>query len=245
LSQIVSVDGVRVRYGNSAVGVDDVSLRVDAGQVVVIFGPNGAGKTTTVRAISGFLKSEKAKIVNGRISLFDWDATNAEPQVTMRHGVAFVPERDKIFPNLSVSENLRTVGRRPPRARRREIHERIHALFPMLAQRQRHLAGTLSGGQQQMLAIGRALMCEPRLLIIDEMTLGLHPGIHGLLFDAVTKIAADGTAIMIVDESTSLALEVADYCYLLGAGRVKLEGTPEKFRTKDLLAMGYVDAHPS
>lgn len=241
---IVDVDGICVRYANSAIGVHDVSLTVGSGEVVVIFGPNGAGKTTTVRAVSGFVKSERAKVVNGAVELFGRDATNAEPQVTMRQGVAFVPERDKVFPNMSVSENLRVVGKRPPRSRRQEVYDRIHELFPALAPRQRSLAGTLSGGQQQMLAIARALVCEPRLLIIDEMTLGLHPGIHGMLFEVVTKIAADGTALLIVDEGTSHALEVATYCYVLSAGRVKAEGTPDEVRSGDLLAAGHADAAP-
>jgi branched-chain amino acid transport system ATP-binding protein len=237
---VLSVENIKVRYPSGAIGVSDVSIEAEAGQVIAIFGPNGAGKTTTVRAISGFMRSERVK-VNGRVTLFGRDATSMEPQATMRLGVAFVPERRKIFGNMTVAENLQAVGRRPPRARRNQIYERIYALFPMLKDRQHHSAGLLSGGQQQMLAIARSLMCEARLLIIDEMTLGLHHSMHVPLFEVVKELAADGTTVIVVDESTGMALTIADHCYLLGNGQVKLHGPPELFVGNELLAAGYVE----
>jgi branched-chain amino acid transport system ATP-binding protein len=168
--------------------------------------------------------------------------TGAEPHKTARQGVAFVPERRKVFSSLTVAENLDALGSRPPRARRNEVYDFIYTLFPILGERRRQLAGRLSGGQQQMLAIGRALMCEPKLLIVDEMTLGLHHSMHAPLFDAVKYIAANGTAVLVVDESTGFALEVSDYCYLIGSGRVRDEGPAERFRGNELLAAGYVEA---
>lgn len=237
---ILSVENVKVRYPNGAIGVSEVSIQGDAGQVIAIFGPNGAGKTTTVRAISGFMRSERVK-VTGRVSLFGKDATSMEPQSTMRLGVAFVPERRKIFGSMTVAENLQAVGRRPPRARRNQIYERIYALFPILGDRQHQAAGLLSGGQQQMLAIARSLVCEARLLIIDEMTLGLHHTMHIPLFEVVKELAADGTTVIVVDESTGMALTVADHCYLLTNGKVKMQGAPELFVGNELLAAGYVE----
>jgi branched-chain amino acid transport system ATP-binding protein len=239
---ILSAENLKVRYRNGALGIADVSIEVDAGQVIVLFGPNGAGKTTTVRAVSGFLRAEGAKVVSGRVTLHEQDITNWEPHRTTRRGVTFVPERRKIFPNMSVAENLAVLGRRPPRLSRTQIYGRIYDLFPVLGSRQRELAGRLSGGQQQMLAIARSLVCDTRLLIIDEMTLGLHHSVHEPLFDFVRSVAADGAGVILVDESASKALDIADYCYLLGGGTVRMSGAPETFVGNELLAAGYVDA---
>jgi branched-chain amino acid transport system ATP-binding protein len=239
---ILSAENLKVRYRNGALGVFDVGLEVDAGQVVLIFGPNGAGKTTTVRAVSGFLKTEGARVVDGKITLFGEDTTHSEPQRTARLGLAFVSERRKIFPNMSVADNLNALGRRPPRQQRQEIYERVYGLFPTLAVNQRQLAGRLSGGQQQMLAIARGLVSQARLVVIDEMTLGLHHSVHGALFGVMKTIAATGAGVLIVDESARRALDIADYCYLLGGGRVRMAGPPGIFVGNELLAAGYVEA---
>jgi branched-chain amino acid transport system ATP-binding protein len=238
---ILSAENLRVRYRNGALGILDVSFKVDEGQIVALFGPNGAGKTTSVRAVSGFLKTEGARVIGGRLELFGAKMTNKEPHEISRAGVAFVPERRKVFPNMSVMENLTALGTRPPRDRRDEVYERVFALFPVLRERRKQLAGRLSGGQRQMLAIGRALVGDPKLLIIDEMTLGLHHSMHARLFDVVAQVAATGTAILIVDESTGFALKAASYCYLLNGGQVRDEGDVEKFRGNELLAAGYVE----
>jgi branched-chain amino acid transport system ATP-binding protein len=242
VSPLLSVEHIKVRYRNGALGVLDISFEVDAGQIVALFGPNGAGKTTSARAASGFMKTEGAKVISGRVELFGQDATSAEPHTNSLAGVSFVPERNKIFPRLTVAENLDALGRRPPPAQRREIYSFIFDMLPTLAGRRRELAGRLSGGQQQMLAIARALVNRPKLLIIDEMTLGLHPSVHGPLFEVVRRVASGGTAVLIVDESTGLALEAADYCYLLGSGRIRDHGLASKFRGNELLAAGYVEA---
>jgi branched-chain amino acid transport system ATP-binding protein len=238
---ILSVDSLKVRYSNGALGVIDVSLEVDEGEVVALFGPNGAGKTTTVRGVSGFLRSERARVVDGSVKLFGRDSTNAEPHRTAAMGVAFVPERRKIFASLSVADNLEVLGKRPSRARRAEIYERIYEIFPPLAERRRELAGRLSGGQQQMLAIARSLMCEAKLLIIDEVTLGLHHSIHGPLFAVIKQIAEAGTAVLVVDESTGRALDVVDRCYLLNGGHVRMSGSAADFAGNEMLAAGYVE----
>ena len=241
---VLVADGLRVRYGNGGLGILDVSFRVRPGQIVGVFGPNGAGKTTSVRAVSGFLRTEGARVIKGRITLFGHDVTNAEPHRQARLGVAFVPERNKVFASLSVAENLAALGRLPRRTRRAELSDFVFTLFPVLANRRRELAGRLSGGQRQMLALGRAIISDPKLLIIDEMSLGLHHSVQPALFEAVRQVAAQGTAVLLVDESTGLALDAADYCYILAAGEVADEGTPAKFQGNELIAAGYVDARP-
>ena len=241
--QALSAEGLKVRYRNGALGIVDVSLSVEVGQVVALFGPNGAGKTTTVNAISGFLRSEGARVVDGSVTVFGVDVTNKEPHFVHRLGLATVPERKKVFPALTVAENLRALGHLPSRQRRKEVYDRLYALFPALAAKRSDLAGKLSGGQQQMLAIARSLVCEPKILIIDELTLGLHHSLHEPLFEVVSRIASEGTAVMLVDESTGFALEAADHCYRLGAGVVKDSGPSARFRGSELLAAGYVEGN--
>jgi len=238
---VVSVQDLRVRYRNGALGVLNVQFKVHEGQIVALFGPNGAGKTTSVRAVTGFLRSE-AKVVRGKVELFGRDMTNCEPFKMTRAGSAFVPERRKVFPNLSVMENLNALGIRPARDRRAEVFDRIFALFPDLKVHRKQAAGRLSGGQRQMLAIASALVLEPRLLVIDEMTLGLHHSMQAPLFDAVKQISNSGTALIVVDESAGFVLSFADYCYLLNGGVVRDEGPASRFRGSELLAAGYVEA---
>ncbi len=241
-SPILSAEHLRVRYRNGALGILDVSFRVAPGHVVGLFGPNGAGKTTSVRAAAGFLRTEGARIVSGTVTLDGRDVTNQEPHRLAARGVALVPERNKVFSSLTVSENLAAVSGAPRGARRAELQDLIHSLFPVLDERRREQAGKLSGGQRQMLALARAIIRDPRVLIVDEMTLGLHHSVQPPLFEAIRRVAGAGAAVILVDESTGFALEAADYCYILGAGRVKNEGPSEKFRGSELIAAGYVEA---
>lgn len=239
---LLEAENLRLRYRNGALGVLDVSFRVSRGQVVGLFGANGAGKTTTVRAASGFLKTEGARIIRGSVRLNGRDITNFEPHRSAKLGMFFIAERTKIFPNMSVAENLLALGR-PPRGQRKvELLDEVFTLFPVLKERRRQQAGTLSGGQRQMLAIGRGVVADPKIMIIDEMTLGLHHSLHPVLFDAVQKVAATGMSVLLVDESTGFALDVVDYCYVLAGGRVYDEGPSAKFRDNELLVAGYVDA---
>lgn len=240
---MLEVTDLTVRYRNGAVGVQDVSFSVPPAQIVAILGAAGAGKTTTVRGISGFLRSEGARVTSGSVRFQNTDITNREPHQVCALGVFAVPERRKIFPNLSVHENLESLGSRLVKgARRHEIEAMIFEMFPVLAETRRKLAGRLSGGQQQMLAIGRALMSDPKLLVVDEMTLGLHPSLHEPLFVAVQRIAAAGSAVLLVDESTGRTLEVAQHCVLLKNGHVLASGPSAEFIGSDLLVSGYVGA---
>ncbi len=238
---VVSVQELQVRYRNGALGAVAIDLQVNAAELIAVFGANGAGKTTTMRAISGFVRAERTR-VSGTVEVLGRRVTGWEPHRVASLGLAFVPERRKIFPNLSVADNMAALGHSPSRARRTELHQRIFDLFPALADRRSELAGRLSGGQRQMVAIARALMCEPKVLIVDELTLGLHHSLHPALYETMRRIADDGTAVIVVDESTGTALELADRCYLIGSGTVRDSGPPEKFRGSELLAAGYVEA---
>jgi branched-chain amino acid transport system ATP-binding protein len=241
-SSILTAENLRVRYRNGALGIVDVSFEVARGRVIGLFGPNGAGKTTSMRAVSGFLRTEGARVIAGRVRLGGDDVTNHEPHRQAARGVAFVPERNKVFPSLTVAENLAAVSGLPKGGRRVELNEMIYTLFPLLAERRREYAGRLSGGQRQMLALARGIIRDPKVLIVDEMTLGLHHSVQPPLFEAVRRVAESGTAVILVDESTGFALEACNHCYILSAGRVHEHGPAEKFRGSELIAAGYVEA---
>jgi len=236
----ISVTNLRVRYRDGAIGVHDISINVGQGQVVALIGPNGAGKTTTVRAITGFLYGEGTRIIGGTVSVMGQNVSGWEPHRISRLGVAVVPERFKVFGNMTVAEHLKAVRPAPRRVSRKDDLDRALTLFPALAPRMKQHAGTLSGGEQQMLAICSALLTEPRVLLVDEMTLGLHPSLHAPLFSAIEAIAKTGTAILIVDESVNLSLHMANYCYLLSNGLVRAHGDAAKFGQDEMLAAGYV-----
>jgi branched-chain amino acid transport system ATP-binding protein len=238
----VELDSVAVRYGNGALGVSDISFHVNENQIVALFGPNGAGKTTSVRALSGFMKTERVSVSRGSVHLLGKEVTGWEPHRTARLGLGYVPERRKVFGNLSVADNFKASGGLPRGRAFDQAAERVLELFPALRDRLGEQAGRLSGGQQQMLAIARNLIRQPKVLVIDELTLGLHHSFHALLFDALSRIAAEGTSVVVVDESTGLALDVANYCYLIVGGKVRDSGPPEKFRGSELLVAGYVEA---
>lgn len=239
---VLTAENLRVRYRNGALGITNVSFSAAAGQVVGIFGANGAGKTTSMRAVSGFLRTEGARVIAGRVTLAGEDVTNQEPHRQAARGVAFVPERNKVFPNLTVAENLAAVAGVPRGARRSELYDMVHTLFPVLGERGREYAGRLSGGQRQMLALARGIVRDPKVLIVDEMTLGLHHSLQPPLFDAVRRVAEAGAAVILVDESTGFALECCDHCYVLSAGRVHAEGPAAQFKGSELIAAGYVEA---
>jgi branched-chain amino acid transport system ATP-binding protein len=227
---------LRVRYRDGAFGIHDVSLEVRAAQTISLLGPNGAGKTTTLRAISGFLRSEGTRIVSGTVTIDGHDITNDEPHHAVRRGVLCIPERRKIFPNLTVADNLLALGRAAKGQRRTELLELVNEIFPMLVERRREAAGRLSGGQQQMLAIARGLISGARVLLLDEVTLGLHTSVKPILYDAVVAINKAGTAVLISDESADFAMSLSDYCYLIRDGLIAASGLPDEFALDELAA---------
>jgi branched-chain amino acid transport system ATP-binding protein len=206
-----------------------VSLRVADGETVSIIGPNGAGKTTLVHAVAG-VHSDKS----GRIVVGDGDLTGLPAHRVCSRGVAIVPEGRRVFPHMTVRENL-CLGayRKAARAAHRTELDRVHELFPRLAERSGQLAGSLSGGEQQMVAIGRALMARPRLLLLDEPSLGLAPVVVDEVFDAIQAIGAEGVSILLVEQDVERALDISARAYLLIEGRIKTEGPADELRESD------------
>jgi len=217
---VLKVEQLTVAYGK-VVALQALSLTVDGGEIVALVGANGAGKTTTLGAISGLLKP-----VSGSIKFLGESIVGLSVEDIVSMGIGHSPEGRRVFPGLTVDENLIT-GASSWRKFGQSIDEdrdKIYALFPRLKERHKQLAWSLSGGEQQMLAIGRALMGRPRLLLLDEPSLGLAPMIIDLLFDAILAINKTGVAILLVEQNAALALEVSHRAYVIETGRVTLEG---------------------
>jgi len=215
----LSVEHLEVRYGD-LVGVADVSLQVQHGTVVALLGANGAGKTTTLNAIAGLVPASSGVIRWGADTV-----SGLPPHEIVARRVALSPEGWRLFVGQTVEQNLRlgaTVV--AERSRVGALLERVYTMFPRLGERRRQRAGTLSGGERQMLALGRALMSEPQLLMLDEPSLGLAPTIVDQLYDTLDRLHAEGLTLLLAEQSVSLALEIADYAYVLQTGRTVLEG---------------------
>jgi branched-chain amino acid transport system ATP-binding protein len=216
---LLTVDHLEVRYGD-LIGVADVSLSVPAGAIVALLGSNGAGKTTTLNAIAGLIPARKGSIVFGGARI------DGEPAYAIvRRGLALSPEGWRLFVQQSVENNLR-LGATPltDKARIAVLLERVYAVFPKLAERRRQRAGTMSGGERQMLAVGRALMSDPKLLMLDEPSLGLAPAVIETMYDTLGRLHRDGLTILLAEQSIEMALEVADHAYVLQVGKSVLSG---------------------
>ena len=229
MTPLLAVDKLEVVYHRALSAVQGITLTVASGQIVALIGTNGAGKTTTLRAISGFLGLDDARVAEGRITFEGEAIENRLPDEIARRGIALVPERDKVFPNLTVAENLHApvTPERPAERRRREAQ--IYEFFPLLADRRNRLGGLLSGGERQMLAMASALVCAPRLLLVDELSLGLAPVVVEDLIRRLVEIRRElGLTILLVEQSAAIALDVADYAYVMENGRIVLDGAPER-----------------
>ena len=217
---MLEVRGLDVFYGE-AQALWGLDLTVADAEMVCIVGPNGAGKTTLVQAIAGMLS-----VARGSVSVGGTDVAGHAAHRVCQSGVAIVPEGRRIFPSMTVADNLDLGAyRREARASRNESLAWVHRLFPRLGERSGQLAGSLSGGEQQMLAIGRALMARPRLLLMDEPSLGLAPVIVDAVFDVIGEINRSGVSVLLVEQNVERALEIADRAYLLSEGRIALHGT--------------------
>jgi len=202
----------------------EVSLGVGAGEIVALVGSNGAGKTTLLRVFSG-LREGFLTVTRGAVRFRGEGLDGLDPAQIVTRGIAHVPEGRHLFPGLTVRENLRLGGYRlPSRSRARETFEQVLEMLPFLRERSRQLAGTLSGGEQQLLAIGRALMQRPTLLMLDEPSVGLAPRMVGVVFDLVARIRAAGVSVLLVEQNVRRALALADRGYVLENGRIVLEG---------------------
>ena len=222
---ILRMSGVEVVYSDVILVLRGVSLSVPAGAVVALLGANGAGKTTTLRAITGLLPIHRGKITKGTIEVDGSSTAGHDPSEMVRLGVSQVMEGRRIFAELTVDENLRAGGfTRRDKTQLSNSHDRVMTLFPTLAERRRSIAGYLSGGEQQMLAIGRALMQSPRLLLLDEPSLGLAPLIVEQIRGIIEEINSQGTSVLLVEQNATMALSIADYGYVLENGRVVKDG---------------------
>ena len=229
---LLAVDGVEVAYHRIVTAIQGVSLEVPERAIVALLGTNGAGKTTTLRAISGFLGIDDARVTAGGIALRGERIENLPPHVVTGRGIVLVPERDKVFPNLTVAENLiANVPRRAARHDERRLNALVYEQFPKLAELRTREAGYLSGGERQMLAIAAGLMCAPDLLLVDELSLGLAPLVVEELARRLRTIRDElGISILLVEQSAAVALEICDHAYVLENGRVVLDGSPERLR---------------
>jgi branched-chain amino acid transport system ATP-binding protein len=235
---LLEIEGLDVHYGGIH-ALKGVSLKVEKGEVVTLIGGNGAGKTTTLRSISGVVKPTRGTVkFNGEV------ITGVPPHQIVERGLVHAPEGRGIFANMSVDENLE-IGAFMRKDRAGIAKDRDHALslFPRLKERLAQNAGTLSGGEQQMLAIARALMARPRLLLLDEPSLGLAPQVVALIFKIVRTIAAEGTTILLVEQNAHMALGVARRAYVLEVGTIRLEGPAADLAKDDTIRKAYLGIH--
>jgi branched-chain amino acid transport system ATP-binding protein len=236
MAPILQVRNLSIRYG-ALEALQGVSLHLEEGEVVTVLGANGAGKSTLLRAISGLLPPS-----SGEIRFLDLPLHRAPAYDIVLRGISHAPEGRKVFATLSVEENL-NLGAFTRRGRKAEVEqarERVFGLFPLLRERRRQLAGTLSGGEQQMLAIGRALMSAPRVLLLDEPSLGLAPILVGLIFRIIQEINRQGVAILLVEQNAQQALTLAGRGYVLETGRIAAEGTAGQLRSDARIQEAYL-----
>ncbi len=234
---MLSVEALKVRYGDVA-AVRHVDLAVGSGEIVALVGANGAGKSSTLGAIAGLVPA-----AGGRIVLDGDDICGRPAEAIARRGVALVPEGRRIFSSLTVAENLRLGGavhQSTAEAKARE--EEMLDLFPILRRYHQVKGGNLSGGEQQMLAIARALMARPKLILLDEPSLGLAPQVIDAVFDLITQLRRNGLTVLLVEQNVALALEIADRATVLANGEVALAGTAKELATSDLVRQAYLGA---
>jgi branched-chain amino acid transport system ATP-binding protein len=231
---LLEIEDLVVRYGQVS-ALKGISLTVGEGEIVALIGANGAGKSTTLRAISGLLRPSR-----GRIRFRGQDITGMKPSHIVARGIVHSPEGRRIFTRMTVEENLRLgfFSRRGEDGR--EAYERVFELFPVLQERRWQRGATLSGGEQQMLAIGRALMTTPKLLLLDEPSLGLAPTLVLKIMDTIRGIRDQGTTVLLVEQNAYLALEMADQAFVLETGRVALRGTGRELLANDSVRQAYL-----
>lgn len=234
MTEILNVAQLRAGYGAVEV-LRGVDLTVNAGETVALLGSNGAGKTTLNGVLSGLVKAR-----SGQVSFDGQDITGWHPRKVVQTGLIHVPEGRKVFPNLSVLENLSLGAFTRGRERREANLEKIFGIFPRLREREKQLAGTLSGGEQQMLAIGRGLMAEPRLLILDEPSLGLSPLLVEEMFSLIGQLKANGLAVLLVEQNVGQSLEIADRAYVMENGAIRFSGKPAELLASDTLRQAYL-----
>jgi branched-chain amino acid transport system ATP-binding protein len=231
---MLTLANVQIVYDHAIEAVRDVSLTVEEGRIIALLGSNGAGKSTVLKGISGVLFPEQGEIVGGKITFEGEDLTHLPPDRIVAMGLVQVPEGRALFDHLTVEENLIMGGYIRDRASANEALDRVFELFPAIAERRRMVSGYLSGGEQQMVAIGRALMSRPRLLMLDEPLLGLAPQIIESIFETVIRLNTEqNLTVLLVEQNAQLALSVANYGYIMENGRIVLDGEPARLLRND------------
>lgn len=232
---LLELEDIHTYYGHIH-ALKGISLSVEEGEIVTLIGANGAGKTTTLRTVSGVLRPR-----HGSVRLADEDLSAYRPHEIVAKGVVQVPEGRRVFGRLTVTENLEMGAFTcTDREKIAQNMERVFALFPRLKERRRQVAGTLSGGEQQMLSMGRALMANPRLLLMDEPSMGLSPVLVDSIFETIQELHRAGTTILLVEQNARMALQVADRGYVLQTGEIVLSGTAESLRANEMVRRAYL-----
>lgn len=234
MSTMLKVEDINVYYG-AIHAIHGVSFEVKEGEVVTLIGANGAGKSTILKTISGLLHSK-----TGQITFLDHSIKSIQPHKIVEMGLAHVPEGRRIFQQMTVLENLQLGAYTQPQSGVAEDLEKVFAQFPRLKERTKQIAGTLSGGEQQMLAMGRALMSHPKLLMLDEPSMGLAPILVEQIFDIVKALHKNGTTILLVEQNAQMALSVANRAYVLETGEITLSGTGEELAKSDKVRKAYL-----
>ena len=232
---MLKVNGINVFYGNIH-ALKGVSLEINEGEIVTLIGANGAGKSTLLKTLSGLLKPKA-----GTIEYLGSSISGKAPQSIVKSGISHVPEGRRVFANMSVEENLELGAylRKDSKGVRKDIQS-VYELFPRLEERRKQLSGTLSGGEQQMLAMGRAIMAKPKLLLLDEPSMGLAPLMVKTIFQIIEKINQDGTTILLVEQNANMALSVADRAYVIETGRVEISGTAAELQASEEIKKAYL-----
>ena len=231
-SRVLTVENLEVVYEDVLLVLRGISLRVPSGAIVALLGANGAGKTTTLRALTGLLGVHRGDITKGTVKLDDRRIDGLDAPAIVRSGIAQVMEGRRVFADLTVEENLR-VGAYTNGSATNERFDRVYELFPLLVERRRTTAGYLSGGEQQMLAIGRALMSDPKYLLLDEPSLGLAPKVVGHIREMLLRINAQGTGILLVEQNAKMALSIAKHGYVMETGKIVLDKPAKVLREDD------------
>ncbi|RDU37390.1 ABC transporter ATP-binding protein [Neobacillus piezotolerans] len=235
---MLKVDGINVYYGNIQ-ALKEVSLEINEGEIVTLIGANGAGKSTLLKTISGLLKPKR-----GKVNFKGDEIAGKAAQSIVKMGISHVPEGRRVFSNMTVEENLELGAfLRKDKEGIKEDFNKVYDLFPRLLERKKQQAGTLSGGEQQMLAMGRALMARPRLLLLDEPSMGLAPLLVKTIFRVITEINETGTTILLVEQNAHMALSIANRAYVIETGRVVLSGTAAELNESEQVKMAYLGGH--
>ncbi|MEJ7833914.1 MAG: ABC transporter ATP-binding protein [Nocardioides sp.] len=240
---MLAARNLEVVYDDVVLALRGVSLSVPDGGIVALLGSNGAGKSTLLRALTGLLKIHDGEITKGKVLLDDEPLTRLRPERIVRHGIRQVLEGRRVFVEMSVEDNLK-VGAHTARSALRDNIDRVFGLFPVLAERRNQTAGLLSGGEQQMLAMGRAMMSDPRYLLLDEPSLGLAPKLVDQVRDVIVEINGTGTAILLVEQNATMALSIANHGYVMETGRIVLDKPAEDLLRDDDVREFYLGLHP-